>query len=138
MTREVGQTRDAGFQIGVSRTLPLPPDMVWQFLTGPAGRALWLGDGVRLDVARGAPYTTADGTTGEVRGYQEGARLRLTHRPAGADAETTVQVTVSASGTGTVLRFHQERLADPAAREDRRRHWQAVMDAVAYALLPRK
>jgi uncharacterized protein YndB with AHSA1/START domain len=134
MTRVVGQTKDAGFQIGVSRTLSSPPDVVWRFLTEAEGLALWLGDEVRLEPTRGAPYTTADGTTGEVRGYQDTARIRLTHRPAGADAETTVQVTVSASGAGTVLRFHQERLANSAAREDRRRHWQAVMDEVVDAL----
>ena len=36
-----------------------------------------------------------------------------------------------------MLRFHQERLADAAEREQQRAHWQAVMDAVETALAQR-
>ena len=133
---QVGLTQDAGFQIGVSRTLHQPPDHVWQFLTGPEGIALWLGAGAELRPERGAPYTTDDGTTGEIRSYHEGTRLRLTRRPAGRPRDTIVQVTVTPTAGGTVLRFHQERLADPSEREDRRRHWKAVMAAVVTALGP--
>ncbi|HEV7626427.1 MAG TPA: SRPBCC domain-containing protein [Streptomyces sp.] len=106
MTPSTGLTKDAGWQIGVSRTLPLPG------------------------------LTLADGTTGEVRGYREGSRIRLTHRPAGAQTETTVQFTVTPRGGACLLRFHQERLAGSAEREEQRRHWQGVMDEVAAALSP--
>ena len=37
MDRVVGQTKDAGFEIGVSRTVEHPPEAVWGFLTGPDG-----------------------------------------------------------------------------------------------------
>jgi hypothetical protein len=33
-----------------------------------------------------------------------------------------------------MLRFHQERLADAAEREQQRAHWQAVLDEVEKAL----
>ncbi|WP_181768574.1 SRPBCC family protein [Streptomyces albidus (ex Kaewkla and Franco 2022)] len=134
MTPPTGLTKDAGWQIGVSRTLPFPGEQVWRFLTAPEGLALWLGGEARIEPRRGAPYTLGDGTTGEVRGHQEGSRLRLTHRPPGAERETTVQFTVTSRGGSCVLVFHQERLAGAAEREDRRRHWLSVMDAVAEAL----
>jgi uncharacterized protein YndB with AHSA1/START domain len=38
-----GLSKDAGWEIGVSRTLPFPPDDVWALLTAPEGLALWLG-----------------------------------------------------------------------------------------------
>ncbi|MDJ0344075.1 SRPBCC domain-containing protein [Streptomyces sp. H10-C2] len=120
----------------MSKTLRRPPRLVWQFLTGPEGIALWLGAGARLGAERGAVYSTADGTTGEIRGYHVGSRIRLTHRPAGRPYETTLQVTVTPSGDGTMLRFHQERLADAAEREAQRLHWRSVMDAVTDALAP--
>lgn len=139
MTRPTGLTRDAGFQIGVSATLPLPPGTIWRFLTSREGLALWLGEleeGSQLEPRRGAPYHLTDGSTGEVRGYHEGARIRLTLVPADADHGTTVQVTVTPRAHGSLVRFHQERMRDPAEREARRSHWRAVMDAVANALAP--
>ncbi|MFD0278239.1 SRPBCC domain-containing protein [Kitasatospora sp. NPDC127111] len=135
--RPVGLTRDAGFQIGVSRTLPHPPEAVWALLTSPAGAALWLGPGARLTERVGGPVTAADGSAGELRSLHPGSRIRLTWQPAGRDRATTVQVTVTPAHGGTVLRFHQERLDDPAERARQREHWRAVMDAVTAGLAPR-
>ncbi|MFD7865125.1 SRPBCC domain-containing protein [Streptomyces sp. NPDC057682] len=125
-----GLTQDSGWQIGVSRTLPLPPALVWDFVSGADGLALWLGPGAVLAPERGTPYRTDDGVTGEVRGYRPGDRIRVTH------GTTTVQVALApaAGGTRTMLRFHQEHLAGPEERERQRAHWQQVMDQVALAL----
>lgn len=134
MERTVGQTKDVGFQIGVSQTLAHAPARVWQFLTSPAGIALWLGEGARLRPEKGATYETADGTTGEVRGFRDQDRVRLTWRPEGWDHDTTVQVAITGSGDKTCLRFHQERLADADERSRQRDHWWKVTAAVAEAL----
>ncbi|MEU6232384.1 SRPBCC domain-containing protein [Kitasatospora sp. NPDC047058] len=135
--RPVGLTRDAGFQIGVSRTLSHPPEAVWSLLTSPEGAALWLGPGARLADRVGGPVSAADGSSGELRSLHPGSRIRLTWQPPGRDRATTVQVTVTPGHGGTVLRFHQERLDDPAERSRQREHWRAVMDAVAAGLATR-
>lgn len=135
--RPTGLTRDAGWEIGVSRTLPHPPQAVWDLLTSPEGAALWLGPGAAPATRVGDPVTAADGSTGELRSRHEGSRLRLTWQPAGRTGRpTTVQLTVTPAARGTVLRFHQEHLADGGERERRRAHWRAVMDAVAAELAP--
>ncbi|WP_406279678.1 SRPBCC domain-containing protein [Streptomyces sp. NBC_00191] len=124
-----GLTQDAGWEIGVSRTLPLPVAAVWEFITSPEGVALWLGEGVRLPTGKGESYETGDGIAGEVRSYRPGDRVRLTY------GRSTLQVAVSASGEGrAVLRFHQERLGDAEERERQRAHWKAVMGEVTDAL----
>lgn len=124
-----GLTADAGWQIGVSRTLPQPPDIVWDHLTGPAGPARWLGPGATLTFTPGARYRTDAGVTGEIRGYRPGERIRLTYGP------TTVQVTLTpAAGHRTRIRFHQERMSSAAQREQQRAHWQQVMEELAAAL----
>ncbi len=41
--REVGQTADAGFQIGVRRTIDAPSRQLWELVT--TRPELWLGDG---------------------------------------------------------------------------------------------
>ncbi|MFB8028482.1 SRPBCC domain-containing protein [Streptomyces sp. NPDC056465] len=125
-----GLTQDAGWEIGVSRTLPLPVDALWEFVAGEEGVALWLGPGAELPTEKGAAYRTADGVEGEIRSYRPGDRVRLTHGP------TTVQVAVAPGGSAgrSVLRFHQEHLASAEEREERRAHWQGVMDRVEAAL----
>ncbi|MFD2683866.1 SRPBCC domain-containing protein [Streptomyces phyllanthi] len=124
-----GLTKDAGWQIGVSRTLDHAPSAVWEFISGPEGLALWLGPGARLTPERGAPYETAAGVGGEVRGYRPGDRIRVTY------GTTTVQVTLTAAAEGrTVLGLHQERMASAEERERQRAHWRRVMDRVAAAL----
>ncbi|MEU0835314.1 SRPBCC domain-containing protein [Streptomyces sp. NPDC005969] len=125
-----GLTKDAGWQIGVSRTLPHPAAIVWDFISSPEGIALWLGPGAVLTPEPGTPYRTTEGVAGEVRGYRPADRIRVTH------GTTTVQValTPAADGARTMLRFHQEHLASAEERERQRAHWQCVMDQVVTAL----
>lgn len=125
-----GLTQDAGWEIGVSRTLPRTAQAVWEFISGDEGVALWLGSASPLPTEKGAPYRTVDGVEGEVRSYHPFNRIRLTH------GSTTVQVTVSPGGSDdrAVLRFHEEHLASAEEREERRAHWQRVMDQVAATL----
>lgn len=131
----VGKTRDAGWQIGVSRTVDRPVEEVWEFVTSPAGMAIWLGEGVRPLSEVGAGYETDAGIRGETRSFRELDRVRLTWRPADWTHDTTLQLAVRANGPGrAMLRVHQERLADAAEREQQRRHWQAVINAIVAAL----
>jgi uncharacterized protein YndB with AHSA1/START domain len=124
----IGQTKDVGFNIGVSRTLPFPPDVVWAAIMSREGIALWLGEGATL--AKGEHYETTDGTVGEVRSLHKLDRVRLTWHPRDWDHESTVQIALSTRGEKTVLNFHQERLAGPEERERQRDHWRGVMDAI--------
>ena len=132
--RPVGLTKDVGWQVGVSRTVPCDPETVWSHLTSAEGLAAWLGDGAAPDPQVGAPYTTADGTAGEMRSWRDQDRLRATRRLAGDDHETTIQVTVSETPTGTRLGFHQERMTSAGEREQMRDHWRAVADRIAEEL----
>lgn len=134
MERVVGLTEDAGFEIGVSRTVPYAPAEVWNFLASPGGTALWVGPGAVLEPTKGAPYATDDGTTGEVRSFRPDDRIRLTWRPASWSHDSTVQLVVRPAATGASVRFHQERLADADERERQRTHWRAVLDAIEAAL----
>ena len=130
----VGKTKDAGWQIGVSRTIERPVDEVWDLLSSPEGLATWLGEGVTLNGPTGQRYETDDGTVGEVRSYRPNDRIRLTWQPVDWDHETTVQVAVTANGDRTVLRFHQERMTGADEREGQRAHWASVLDKMVDVL----
>ncbi|MEH1129612.1 SRPBCC domain-containing protein [Micromonospora sp. CPCC 206061] len=132
---EVGRTRDAGWQIGVSKTIDRPVEDVWNFITSPAGVAIWLGEGVTVPSERGEGYETAAGVRGETRSFHELDRIRLTWQPPDWTHDTTLQLVVTSAGEGrTRLGVHQERLAGAAEREQQRRHWQAVVTAIVAAL----
>ncbi|QWF79972.1 SRPBCC family protein [Amycolatopsis sp. CA-230715] len=133
----VGRSKDAGWMIGVSETVASPVATVWDFMLSQDGLATWLGGDVTLQPEKGAPYETADGTTGEVRGFREHDRVRLTWRPKDRAHESTIQFTVSAKGNKgdkTTLRFHQERLTGPEEREAQRVHWRGVLDTIVHKL----
>jgi uncharacterized protein YndB with AHSA1/START domain len=132
----VGKTADAGWEIGVSRTVPAPIDVVWEALTSADGVAVWLGPGVALPTEKGSAYETDDGTVGEVRSFHPLDRIRLTWQPEDWSHDSIVQVALSDKGERTGITFHQERLASNAERERQRVHWQRVMDALV-AQLPR-
>jgi uncharacterized protein YndB with AHSA1/START domain len=132
---QVGRTRDAGWQIGVSKTIDRPVEDVWTFITSPAGVAIWLGEGVTVSPERGEGYETATGVRGETRSFHELDRIRLTWQPPDWSHDTTLQLVVTSAGEGrTRLGVHQERLAGAAEREQQRRHWQAVVTAIVAAL----
>ena len=123
----VGKTKDAGWEIGVSRTFPCTVEHAWSVVTGD-GLGLWLG-AHSLPGERGEPYETADGVRGELRSLRPLDRVRLTWQPPSWSHDSTVQVAVSRSPSGkTVVRFHQERMAGPEEREAQRAHWSAALD----------
>lgn len=127
----VGRTKDAGWQIGVSRTVAHPVDAVWPALVSDDGLAVWLGPGVRFSGEPGEPYETDSGVTGELRSYRPGDRIRLTWQPADWTHDSTVQIALEDKGPKTGVRFHQERLADSDERELQRSHWKRVAEELA-------
>lgn len=126
----VGKTKDAGWQIGVSVTVHRPAADVWDWLVSPDGLATWLGDGVQLEGVKGEPYTTADGTHGELRSFRPLDRIRLTWQPADWTHDTTVQIALDDKVDRTRIVFHQERLADADERALQREHWKSVSETV--------
>lgn len=132
--RVLGQSEDAGFQIGVRKTLRVSPREAWRAITSPRGVKLWLGDVASLKFKPGQSFVTRDGTAGEIRTVRPGQRVRLTYQPRGMRAATTLQVTVIPRQTtqGTCISFHHEKLASAKERKRMRRHWQNVLQALQH------
>jgi uncharacterized protein YndB with AHSA1/START domain len=124
-----GLTKEAGWEIGVSRTLAVPLEQAWSYLAED-GTATWLGGRIELPTEPGTEIATPAGR-GELRSHRPLDRIRLTWQPTGWDHETTVQVVVTGTADRTKVNFHQERLADAEERERQRAHWRTVLDRVA-------
>jgi len=128
---QVGETADAGFQVGVQRTIDLPADEAWRWLLEGPGQRVWLGPCPPLTLQPGAPYACEDGTRGEVRSVRPGERVRLRWHPPDLDAPSTLQLTVTPKDGRCVVAFHQEKLPDLAAREAMKVRWRAVLAELA-------
>jgi uncharacterized protein YndB with AHSA1/START domain len=116
----VGLTKDAGWEIGVSRTLPVDLEDAWRLLDSDEGRAIWLGEGE-------APH-------GEVRSRRPEDRIRVTWQPAGRETPATAQVVLREGASGTRLNFHTEKLESAEDRERVREHWKGVLDRLEAAI----
>lgn len=129
---DTGKTKDAGWEVGVRRTVAAPVDVVWTFLLGP-GLELWLGR-TRLTLEKGAPYATDDEIGGRILSYTEGTRIRLSWQPSEWDHDSTLQLTVREAATGTTIGFHQEKLSGRDERKIMLGHWKDVVQRLDDAL----
>ena len=129
----VGKTKDAGWEVGVRRTVPASVEVVWDFLLED-GLPLWLGE-TTLVLEKGADYETNDDIRGSILGVTPGFRIRLTWQPGEWDHDSTLQLSVKESATGTTISFHQERLSGREERKIMLGHWKDVVqqldDAIA-------
>jgi uncharacterized protein YndB with AHSA1/START domain len=133
--RPTGLTEGAGWEIGVSRTIPVDRDAAWAFLVSPQGLSLWLGDGVPVPLEQGMSYATSGGTVGEIRSVHVNDRVRLTWRPWGRSAAAIVQLAVVETASGCVVRLHSERLDSADEREAMRAYWRGVLDRLEHAMV---
>jgi len=127
-----GQTKDAGWEVGVRKTVDAPINTVWEFLLGD-GLPLWLGN-TDLALEKGAAFETDDDISGTVLSYTEGLRVRLSWRPEEWNHDSTLQLTVKEAPTGTTIAFHQERLSGREERKIMLGHWKEVVQTLDDAI----
>jgi uncharacterized protein YndB with AHSA1/START domain len=133
--RVEGETAEAGFEIGVQKTLPFPLENIWEFITSEPGLKLWLGEVSALKWERGEAYRTSDGASGEVRVHRPLERIRLTWKPEAWEKPSTVQLTFISSGKQkTSVRFHHENIPDGETRETMRSRWKHSLEEIARSL----
>ena len=131
-TGTTGQTKDAGWEVGVKRTVAAPVNVVWKFLLGD-GLPLWLGN-TTLTYEKGDTYETDDDIRGQILSFTDGMRIRLSWQPGEWDHDSTLQLTVREAESGTTIGFHQERLSGREERKIMLGHWKDVVQQLDDAL----
>lgn len=127
--RLLGETRGAGFEFGLSRTLSVAPERAWELLTAGIGLQAWAGDGTELELRKGASQQLR-GKRVEVRGITPGVRVRLAVTEPGVPQRLIQMSVVPAAGGRASIRFHEEHLPGLAARKRAERRWHDVMEEV--------
>lgn len=125
----VGQTKDAGVNMGVRRTVDADKEQVWRYLLSKDGLKLWIGELDALPLGKKESYETADGVRGEIRSVLPGEKIRLTWQPPDWDNPSILQLyLLSARGGGTTVSFHQEKLDDLYMRKLMLDRWKRVAE----------
>jgi uncharacterized protein YndB with AHSA1/START domain len=124
--RVLGETQDAGFEVGIQRTFPIDATELWELLVSPEGTDVWLGEGVEIPLVKGQVFSAA-GSTYEIRSLKDGEKLRLRKSSTGHSA-TTIQLYVTPKKEKSALLIHHEKLQDQSARNEMKTHWQSVLD----------
>jgi hypothetical protein len=126
--KTTGFTKDAGYQVGVRKTIQGSHLDVWNFLLSDKGLSIWLGDADPEKLILREEITLSDGTIVKITRFKLQSHLRMRWRKKSWDSSSRLQLRVIASGYHrTTLAFHQEMLDSSAQREDMKRHWKQVL-----------
>lgn len=127
----VGKTKDAGYQIGVRRTVPVTVEAAWRLLTGAEGLRVWLGEAEAVVVCEGESFATREGSSGRFTVVKPLSHVRLQWMKSDWAAPSTLQIRVLPAKQGATISIHQEKLSGPAAREEMKAHWEQVQETLA-------
>ena len=127
-SRVIGETAEAGFEIGVQKTFNLPAEQAWDLLTSTAGLKTWLGDVTGMQFIKGQKYRTSEGVRGEIRSLKPGERIRLTWQPADWSKSSTLQFSIIPKKNRVSIRIHHEKLAGETERSQMRDRWREVLE----------
>ncbi|MBD3276113.1 MAG: ATPase [Candidatus Marinimicrobia bacterium] len=129
MNKNIGKTKDAGYQFGIRRTFSHRADTMWDFLFSESGLQIWLGElQTRFEIKK--EYKTDDGVEGVVRVFKPYSHTRLTWKKPGWENHSTVQVRVIDKGEKSVVSFHQEKLLNPDQRSEMKKYWSSRMQEI--------
>lgn len=109
-TKIIGQTKDAGWQFGVRKSVSLNSNEVWDFLFSDNGEKLWL-----------------NGANKEFSTFKNLSHIRTKWKLKSWTNEATLQMRVIANKDKTTIAFHIEKLLDEKQREETKKYWDNVI-----------
>ena len=134
MTKEVGKTKDVGFQFGIQKTFPIPQEKAWDFMFSDKALKIWLGDLTEtLEPEQG--YQTKSGIKGHVRVFKPYSHIRMNWKKGNWENMSTLQVRVIGKEYAkSVISFHQEKLVNSVQRAEMKEYWSRRMDGISEEL----
>lgn len=121
--------QESGVQIGVRRTYPVSLQETWSYLLSPSGVRTWLGV-EDFQPSPGKSFTNDLGQ-GEIKIIKELSHIRMVWKRHDWNEFSSLQIRVFRADHGTTVSFHQEKIANEAARAEMVRHWEQVLDEIA-------
>jgi len=118
-TKITGQTKDAGWQFGIRKSIPLKLNEVWDFLFSENGIKLWLEDADKK-------FST----------FRQLSHIRTKWKPKGWTNEAALQMRVLPNKDKTTIAFHIDKLLNEEQREEAKTYWSNVIKAISEQVAP--
>jgi hypothetical protein len=133
METPVGLTKDAGFQIGVRKTIDYPFDKVWIFFFSDEGVKICLGNLI-TEVGIKKPYHTEEGIEGTINLFKLHSHIRLTWKRKDWENFSMLQIRIIRAKNKTTISFHQDKMLDEQQREEMKMYWEEKIDRIEKSL----
>lgn len=125
----------SGYEVGVSRTFPIPMHKAWELITSEEGLLTWLGALTDGRVGAAETFKTKEGITATITVFEPGSHFRMAWKPEYWRYNSILQVRVigskSKSAGKSVISFHHEKLPRAADRDAMKRHWEEKLSGLA-------
>ena len=125
--RNIGETKDVGFQVGARKTFNISLENAWDFIISLDALSIWLGKNSIEQIKEGMNYSLDNGIFGKIRVFSPLSHIRLTWQHPEWKRSSTIQVRVIPKGDKTVIAFHQEHLPGLEEREIRKKFFKNVL-----------
>jgi hypothetical protein len=129
MEKQIGQTKDVGFQFGIRKTFPVSAEKAWDFLFSDSGLKIWLGK-LKNELEIKKEYETENGITGLVRVFKPKSNIRLNWKPKNWENISIVQIRVIGNQERTTIAFHQEKLLNSDQRSEMKEYWTKIIEKI--------
>lgn len=127
-SRVLGETVNAGFEVGVQKTVNIPVEEAWQLLSSETGVKIWLGEVEDIELIKGKILHTTDGSSAEIRSVKRGERIRIKWQPHDNTNPSTFQITLTPAGGKTSIRIHHENLDGEKSRSEMQGYWKEILE----------
>ena len=123
MTNKTGLTKDAGWQVGIRKTMPSSLDNIWNAFFSEEGSKLW-DNGVNTNFSTFKPHSHIR-TKWKHQSFKESANLQIRFIPSVNNDKTTIAI-------------HVDQLENEDQREEAKKYWSKIIDALASLLTTSK
>jgi len=127
MEKQIGQTKDVGFQFGIRKTIPISTEKVWDFLFSENGLKIWLGN-LKSELELNKEFETENGITGLLRVFKPNSHIRVNWKLKTWENMSTVQIRVIGDENKTTIAIHQEKLLNSLQRNEMKEYWNKIIE----------
>ena len=124
--KQVGKTKNVGFQFGIRKTIALSTDKVWDFMFSENGLNIWLGK-LKANLELKKEFETENGITGFVRVFKPDSHIRMNWKLKNWENMSIVQIRVIENKNKSTIAIHQEKLLNEEQRNEMKEYWTKII-----------
>lgn len=131
----IGKTKNAGWQVGIRKTIPLTSDQLWNFITGNQGMQIIIGDTISATNSYNQDRISEKEIQYKITTIVQNSHLRMQWRLPDWKEYSILQIRVYSTGQNkAVLAIHQEKLVNGNTRAVMKKYWQEKIDNIVKAI----